>query len=107
MAKRITVYECEYGCGRYLKTKKCIENHEKRCFFNPVMKACATCGNNVVGELTVYNPVHYGDPGSTDYVEEYPYCQVKDLNLLRKGNPTCDCSDWIPRENNNKGDGDK
>lgn len=44
--KEITAYECEYGCGKFLKTKSGMRRHEKKCFWNPANKACASCGNN-------------------------------------------------------------
>lgn len=31
----IKAYQCEYGCGKYLKTKRSMINHEKRCLWNP------------------------------------------------------------------------
>lgn len=42
--KKIIAYECDF-CGKYLKTKKSIADHEKRCFKNPASKSCITCGN--------------------------------------------------------------
>lgn len=42
--KKITAYECDH-CGRYLKTKKSIINHEAICFKNTTTKSCITCKN--------------------------------------------------------------
>lgn len=42
----IKAYECEYGCGKYLRTRSGMNKHEKKCYWNPVNKACASCGNN-------------------------------------------------------------
>jgi hypothetical protein len=38
----ISVYQCDH-CGFYKKTKKSVQEHEKRCFRNPATKSCATC----------------------------------------------------------------
>lgn len=43
----IKAYQCEHGCGKYLKTKEAMKRHELQCFYNIKNKACATCSHNV------------------------------------------------------------
>lgn len=44
MPKKITAYACSFGCGqRVVTSKKSMEDHETRCFYNPATKSCATC----------------------------------------------------------------
>lgn len=44
MAKKITAYSCEHKCGRnVLTSRRTMEEHESRCFYNPINKACVTC----------------------------------------------------------------
>ena len=38
----IEAYHCDY-CKKYSKNKGVITRHEKECYHNPVMRACATC----------------------------------------------------------------
>ena len=95
--KKITAYECEYGCGKYLKTKASIIKHEITCFYNPDRKACQSCGHNTVDSVTIYNPSHGGDPGSTDYEQQIRFCAVKDTDLFDKDNLKYDCFDWTPK----------
>lgn len=45
MAKIIKMFECEYCHKTLRKTKKGIDNHENKCFYNEATKSCATCEN--------------------------------------------------------------
>jgi len=46
MARKVTAYACDHGCGRkVLTSKQAMERHEKRCFHNIDRKACITCDN--------------------------------------------------------------
>lgn len=41
-----TAWACQYKCGRNVTTsRKRMEEHEARCWFNPVRRACVTCKN--------------------------------------------------------------
>ena len=40
--KEIKAYHCDY-CNKYSSSKSTMSRHEKRCYHNPVTKACATC----------------------------------------------------------------
>lgn len=40
--KIIEAYQCEY-CRKIAKTSKTIEQHEIKCFSNPMNKACGSC----------------------------------------------------------------
>ncbi len=44
MARKVTAYSCDYKCGqKVVLSKKSMEDHETRCFHNPINKACASC----------------------------------------------------------------
>lgn len=46
MARKVTAWGCEFGCGRRVTTKKSsMEAHEKNCFRNTARKACKTCAS--------------------------------------------------------------
>lgn len=62
MTRKVTAYACDYKCGQKVLTSKVrMEEHESRCFHNPIKKACASCkyfekipdGNGMEG--TPYN----------------------------------------------------
>ncbi|MCP4149870.1 MAG: hypothetical protein GY757_19145 [bacterium] len=88
MPKKVAAWECEFGCGKYLKTKKSIFKHEKTCFYNPARKACQSCGAketdwevDVIGEHSVW------------------YCPIFDFDF--SGNPgqlKFDCESWRRNE---------
>jgi len=86
MPVKITAYECVHGCGKYLKTKKSIVNHELYCFWNPARKACMSCGNRIMDD-------EYGS-----------WCDALELDLNaqppgRKSNLKNGCSQWISKHN--------
>jgi len=46
MARQVKAFACEYGCARrLLGSKKRMEAHEAKCFFNPQTQSCATCSH--------------------------------------------------------------
>jgi hypothetical protein len=79
MPIKIVAYKCDW-CGFYRKTKKAIENHEKRCFWNPVRRACASCKNNET---------------STDYDEIRFWCSAFEVDLEK--NLKYDCERWVQK----------
>jgi hypothetical protein len=40
--EQITAYKCSF-CKKINTNKSTIKTHEKKCFFNPETKSCATC----------------------------------------------------------------
>ena len=42
--KEITAYECDH-CLKILRTKYGIRRHENRCWKNPAVRSCQTCGH--------------------------------------------------------------
>jgi len=87
-------WACAWKCGCKVTTsRKRMEFHEARCFRNPARKACQTCAHHEMDSETVYNPDHGGNPGSTDYEVQIPYCDADETIDLRKG-PRCDCPLW-------------
>ena len=59
-------------------------NHEKHCFKNPALKACASCWHNKIDYETIYDPNHGGNPGSSDYDVACNYCDKLDIVLDNK-----------------------
>ena len=81
MPKRVSAWQCSFGCGKTRKAKATITNHERTCFENPKRRACQTCGNRLTNRETSYNRNHGGDPGSTDHEYLVVYCEAKKERL--------------------------
>lgn len=94
MPKPVRAFSCEHGCARKVDTSKLrMAKHEAICFHNPVRRACQTCAHLGRDSNTIYNPYHGGDPGSTDYEQEFSYCEVReDVDLTKR--LVCDCPSW-------------
>ena len=75
MPSEIKAYECEHGCGKFYRSKSSAVSHEKRCWWNPARRACASCGNQ----------------------DEDRYCPVYELDLSQKGALRAGCLGWIPK----------
>lgn len=44
MPRNIKAHQCQFKpCQFYKKTEASVVDHEKRCFYNPIRKACAIC----------------------------------------------------------------
>lgn len=39
----VTMFKCEYRCGKYSRNRRFIEGHEQYCWRNPDLKTCKTC----------------------------------------------------------------
>lgn len=48
MPREIKAYDCEHGCGKFLKTLKAMQKHEATCLCNPVERTCKICGYDFV-----------------------------------------------------------
>lgn len=96
--KEIVVYQCEFCEKKIYKTKSSAIRHEKRCYANPVNKACRTCKHAIKDSDTVYVQPH-GDQnyGDADYDIDYIYCEITD-NFLYHPEKPCEfknnCSHW-------------
>ncbi len=44
MPREVRAYKCEY-CDKVYINKPSAASHEKKCFWNPEKRACATCLN--------------------------------------------------------------
>lgn len=63
--KIIEAYHCDF-CKKYSKSKSVMTRHEKTCFHNPIMRACATCKNLEQVEFTREMP----------FVSNRPMCRA-------------------------------
>ena len=73
--RKIMAYQCDW-CNKIYKTKSAMAKHEKRCFYNPAVKSCWTCNNNM--EYDTDNDIFYCKAGKEDEIEQF----AKDNNLF-------------------------
>ena len=45
MPIKVTMYECSHCQRRKYSHESSAKQHEKKCYWNPTNKACASCGN--------------------------------------------------------------
>lgn len=77
----IQAYQCEF-CLKIYKSKGGCRNHEKRCFANPVMRACRSCKHAIKDSNTVYvRPQGDQNYGDADYEVEIIYCKITEKVL--------------------------
>ena len=74
MVYEITAYKCDY-CGKIYQSKPGATGHEKKCFWNPEKRACASCDYN--SSIT-------------------RKCSALDKDLSVKGSLTSNCDFWTP-----------
>lgn len=43
MPRKLDAYECEHCRKRIYRSKAACVRHERRCYWNPVTRACVTC----------------------------------------------------------------
>ena len=93
--REVRAFACSFGCRRnVLTSKKRMQEHEERCFYNPKNRACQTCGNLEKTTETVYDPYHGGNPGSSDWERMIEYCSAEiDIGGQYKNN----CDMWVVR----------
>lgn len=102
MPIEITKYKCSYCNKREFKTKSSCVRHEKRCFWNPIMRACATCGN--CEPYHAEHDVYIGDGNVTQHescLTSY-WCDEYNRNLITDGvnpydNYKSNCKQWKER----------
>ncbi len=80
MPLKTTGYVCDY-CGKIYRHKSSASSHEKRCFWNPENRACASCGNQ-----------------DTDH----RYCAATGADLSTKGELKRHCVLWIPEHDDSE-----
>lgn len=87
--------------------KKSAKRHEDRCFYNPQVRACLSCGNFKTDYETVYvRPQGDQNYGDADYEERYYYCEATDKVFAKSKYYKKDneqefqhhCKYWIPKE---------
>jgi len=85
---KIEAWGCEW-CNMVSRFPGSVKRHERHyCRKNPNRVACSNCSNCTIGETTVYNPMHGGNPGTTDYEIKEAWCDVTE--------DTVDWSDFYP-----------
>lgn len=75
---KIEAYHCDY-CKKYSKSKGVITSHEKKCFYRPETKSCATCRNYHIKEHRYSQP--NVDGVIVGYITEIPVC-VKGIKFF-------------------------
>ena len=82
--RKVTRYICPH-CNRGRSTRKAALTHMKRCWRNPDVRGCRTCGH--------YQPVEGGD-----YESGYPGCpEGCDLGVDITYGPKSGCSEWVAK----------
>lgn len=81
MPKKIEVYECEHCKKKILRTLGGIKQHEKKCFWNPETKSCASCENFIMGG-------HYAMRCSNEWMNKNSSDSRR--NTLRKLQTNCE-----------------
>lgn len=84
MPIQITRYLCEHCLKKTYADKSAAKAHEKRCFWNPEVKSCVSCGNRG------YDPREDGDAGDC-------WCTIKKKQVITKGCVVRDCPYWTER----------
>lgn len=99
--KEIKAFQCDY-CKKYYKHKSSAKRHEDKCFKNPEVKACLSCGNFITDYTTIYVPPR-GDQnyGDADYEQRYNYCDYtgrcfESENINNRQEFQRNCNHWIP-----------
>ena len=81
--KKIKAYQCNF-CSFYRKTKSAVKKHEKRCFYNPKNRACATCKHNRIYHETFFDESYDKTPISPEYIISTNWCEKKNIELNNK-----------------------
>ena len=86
----IKAYQCEFCYKKVLKTRSGMLAHEKKCFWNPAIKACMTCEHKEDRDRKI-------NIDGRNYRQEYAYC-TKFNRELKKGTLKINCKHWELRE---------
>lgn len=86
----VKAYECEYCYKKLLHSKAGMASHEKKCFWNPKMRACMTCEHRDERDRTIMSN------GQISH-QEYLYCN-KFNHELKRGTLKANCKYWEERE---------
>lgn len=104
------VFACEF-CDRIYRHKSSAVAHEKKCYGNPELRACRSCG---------YSEKSIDDNGMEgDYYREWKFwwCNFLDKELVTPEKPAeamdierethlrVGCSHWIRKDNQKGGEG--
>jgi hypothetical protein len=81
-------------CNKAMLSKKSALRHERSCPHNIRNRGCITCQYFEVESETYYNPVHYGNPGSTDYEYDIYLCILDPDNPVGTSKAKTLCGSW-------------
>ena len=112
--ENVTVYQCQF-CKKKMFRKHSMENHESKCYSNPLnFSACTNCEHceNIEVEYCVDTKDQYGEPDheykktqgffcKAKNIEMYPFKAVR-KNLLEKYPETFEGKIQMPVECNLK-----
>lgn len=70
---RINAYKCDF-CKKYSSAKSVITKHEKKCFGNPINRACKTCLHYSHRFINVHT--NETAPFSDAFTEQVPFCNA-------------------------------
>ena len=56
--EKITAYQCSHCRKKIYINKKSCQNHERKCFFNPINRSCASCANLQIELVNALIPEH-------------------------------------------------
>lgn len=87
--REITAYICEHCEKKIYRHKSSAHGHESRCYWNPANRACASCDNQILGQITI----------SDGHVRDTAQCVVTGANLLIKSELRRYCESWIGKPN--------
>ena len=85
--KEIKAFQCEF-CGKVYKNMSSAKRHEKKCFANPINKACRACKHAIKDSETVYvRPQGDQNYGDADYDINFIWCEITQKYLSHPEEP--------------------
>jgi hypothetical protein len=78
--REITAYNCDY-CNKIYSIKSQCKAHEKKCYYNPDTKSCASCIFLLSSCAIAVAPLGKLTTNCQEYINEYDY-EIEDLSNL-------------------------
>lgn len=115
--KEIKAYHCDF-CKKYSISKGVITKHEKKCFHNPVTKACATCEyfnqeeytrpystpDGMKTEITASRPICKKGIEISWFTNIVPFPLSDDTGKTHEINLRSNCSEWKQKTTDHEND---